>query len=88
MKLLMQNLNQWFGKLLAIYKEKTIWEMILLSAFMLVGFFWPLAGLVVFIFGQICCRYQSYGKLAILGAVLNIVMYLTQILLRLAAQAG
>lgn len=88
MKLLMRKLNQWFEKLLAIYKGKTVWQMILLSAFMLVGLFWPLAGLAIFIFGQIRRRYQSYGKLAMLGAVLNVVMYLIQILLKLAAQAS
>lgn len=88
MKLLIQKLNQWFEKLLAIYKGKTIRQMILLSAFMLAGFFWPLAGLAVFLFGQVRRRYQSYGKLAMLGAVLNVVMYLIQIFLKLAAQAG
>ena len=79
-----------FGKLknlyLNIYKDRSAGGMILLSLSMLASFLWPLLGAIVYLIYRFRKpSWRSYGTMALTGICANLVLYIVQIAMKLAA---
>ena len=58
--------------------------MILLSLAFILGFLWPLAGVTIYLITKISNKNSEYGKMGILGAIVNIIVYIFQIIVTIA----
>lgn len=81
---LLCKLKEFKKRVLAFY-NRPIKELVIMTIFLLLGFWWPLAGLIVFLYFWIFKKdiQNPYGMSAINGAVFNYLFYLIQILIRL-----
>lgn len=81
---LLCKLKEFKKRVLAFY-NRPIKELAIITIFLLLGFWWPLAGLIVFLYFWIFKKdiHNPYGMSAINGAVVNYLFYLIQILVRI-----
>ena len=78
-----KNVYQW---LLNLFLHKSNKELVLMSASLLLGLLWPVAGLVLFLIGKfVNDKFLDYGKAGLFGAAVNYLLYFVQIILRIAA---
>lgn len=81
---IVKKIKEFYKEILNLYKSKRTIEMILLSLAFLLGFLWPLAGVTIYLITKISNKNSEYGKIGILGAIVNIVVYIFQIIVTIA----
>lgn len=79
-----KKIKDFYKEILNLYKSKRTIEMILLSLAFLLGFLWPLAGVTIYLITKISNKNSEYGKMGILGAIVNIIIYIFQIIVTIA----
>lgn len=79
-----KKIKEFYKEILNLYKSKRTIEMILLSLAFLLGFLWPLAGVTIYLITKISNKNSEYGKMGILGAIVNIIIYIFQIIVTIA----
>lgn len=79
-----KKIKEFYKEILNLYKSKRTIEMILLSLAFLLGFLWPLAGVTIYLITKISNKNSEYGKMGILGAIVNIIVYIFQIIVTIA----
>ena len=79
-----KKIKEFYKEILNLYKSKRTIEMILLSLAFLLGFLWPLAGVTIYLITKISNKNSEYGKIGILGAIVNIIVYIFQIIVTIA----
>ena len=77
-------IKDFYKEILNLYKSKRTIEMILLSLAFILGFLWPLAGVTIYLITKISNKNSEYGKMGILGAIVNIIVYIFQIIVTIA----
>ena len=77
-------IKEFYKEILNLYKSKRTIEMILLSLAFILGFLWPLAGVTIYLITKISNKNSEYGKMGILGAIVNIIVYIFQIIVTIA----
>lgn len=77
---IVKKIKEFYKEILNLYKSKRTIEMILLSLAFLLGFLWPLAGVTIYLITKISNKNSEYGKMGILGAIVNIIVYIFQII--------
>ena len=73
---IVKKIKEFYKEILNLYKSKGTIEMILLSLAFLLGFLWPLAGVTIYLITKISNKNSEYGKMGILGAIVNIIVYI------------
>ncbi len=81
---IVKKIKEFYKEILNLYKSKRTIEMILLSLAFLLGFLWPLAGVTIYLITKISNKNSEYGKIGILGAIVNIIVYIFQIIVTIA----
>lgn len=81
---IVKKIKEFYKEILNLYKSKRTIEMILLSLAFILGFLWPLAGVTIYIITKISNINSEYGKMGILGAIINIIVYIFQIIVTIA----
>ena len=81
---IVKKIKEFYKEILNLYKSKRTIEMILLSLAFLLGFLWPLAGVTIYLIPKISNKNSEYGKMGILGAIVNIIVYIFQIIVTIA----
>ena len=81
---IVKKIKEFYREILNLYKSKRTIEMILLSLAFLLGFLWPLAGVTIYLITKISNKNSEYGKMGILGAIVNIIVYIFQIIFTIA----
>lgn len=81
---IVKKIKEFYREILNLYKSKRTIEMILLSLAFLLGFLWPLAGVTIYLITKISNKNSEYGKMGILGAIVNIIVYIFQIIVTIA----
>ena len=81
---IVKKINDFYKEILNLYKSKRTIEMILLSLAFILGFLWPLAGVTIYLITKISNKNSEYGKMGILGAIVNIIVYIFQIIVTIA----
>lgn len=81
---IVKKIKEFYKEILNLYKSKRTIEMILLSLAFLLGFLWPLAGVTIYLITKISNKNSEYGKMGILGAIVNIIVYIFQIIFTIA----
>lgn len=81
---IVKKIKEFYKEILNLYKSKRTIEMILLSLAFLLGFLWPLAGVTIYLITKISNKNSEYGKMGILGAIVNIIVYIFQIIVTIA----
>lgn len=82
---IIDKIKKCYKEILNLYKSKTTFEMILLSLSFLLGFLWPIAGVTIYLITKISNNNIEYGKLGILGAIVNLFVYLLQIIVTIVS---
>ena len=73
---IVKKIKEFYKEILNLYKSKRTIEMILLSLAFILGFLWPLAGVTIYLITKISNKNSEYGKMGILGAIVNIIVYI------------
>ncbi len=81
---IVKKIKEFYKEILNLYKSKRTIEMILLSLAFILGFLWPLAGVTIYLITKISNKNSEYGKMGILGAIVNIIVYIFQIIVTIA----
>lgn len=81
---IVKKIKDFYKEILNLYKSKRTIEMILLSLAFILGFLWPLAGVTIYLITKISNKNSEYGKMGILGAIVNIIVYIFQIIVTIA----
>lgn len=81
---IVKKIKEFYKEILNLYKSKRTIEMILLSLAFILGFLWPLAGVTIYLITKISNKNSEYGKMGILGAIVNIIVYIFQIIFTIA----
>lgn len=81
---IVKKIKEFYKEILNLYKSKRTIEMILLSLAFILGFLWPLAGVTIYLITKISKKNSEYGKMGILGAIVNIIVYIFQIIVTIA----
>lgn len=81
---IVKKIKEFYKEILNLYKSKRTIEMILLSLAFILGFLWPLAGVTIYLITKISNINSEYGKMGILGAIINIIVYIFQIIVTIA----
>lgn len=81
---IVKKIKEFYKEILNLYKSKRTIEMILLSLAFILGFLWPLAGVTIYLITKISNKNSEYGKMGILGAIVNIIAYIFQIIVTIA----
>lgn len=81
---IVKKIKEFYKEVLNLYKSKRTIEMILLSLAFILGFLWPLAGVTIYLITKISNKNSEYGKMGILGAIVNIIVYIVQIIVTIA----
>ena len=81
---IVKKIKEFYKEILNLYKSKRNIEMILLSLAFILGFLWPLAGVTIYLITKISNKNSEYGKMGILGAIVNIIVYIFQIIVTIA----
>ncbi len=81
---IMNKFKSFYRGILELYKNKSTLGMILLSLSFLLGFLWPIAGVTIYLITKISNNNREYGKMGILGATINIFVYILQIIVTIA----
>ena len=81
---IVKKIKEFYKEILNLYKSKRTIEMILLSLAFLLGFLWLLAGVTIYLITKISNKNSEYGKMGILGAIVNIIVYIFQIIFTIA----
>lgn len=81
---IVKKIKEFYKEVLNLYKSKRTIEMILLSLAFILGFLWPLAGVTIYLITKISNKNSEYGKMGILGAIVNIIVYIFQIIVTIA----
>lgn len=81
---IVKKIKEFYKEILNLYKSKRTIDMILLSLAFLLGFLWPLAGVTIYLITKISNKNSEYGKIGILGAIVNIIVYIFQIIVTIA----
>lgn len=81
---IVKKIKEFYKEILNLYKSKRTIELILLSLAFILGFLWPLAGVTIYLITKISNKNSEYGKMGILGAIVNIIVYIFQIIVTIA----
>lgn len=81
---IVKKIKEFYKEILNLYKSNRTIEMILLSLAFILGFLWPLAGVTIYLITKISNKNSEYGKMGILGAIVNIIVYIFQIIVTIA----
>lgn len=81
---IINKLKSFYRGILELYKNKNTLGMILLSLSFLLGFLWPIAGVTIYLITKISNNNREYGKMCVLGAIVNIIVYIFQIIVTIA----
>lgn len=85
MRKLLSKLKGFKDKAIAFY-DRPIKELVIMTILLLLGFWWPLAGLLIFLYFWIFKKdlHNQYGISAVNGAAVNYLFYFIQVIINIA----
>ncbi|MBQ2657535.1 MAG: hypothetical protein IJF87_03060 [Erysipelotrichaceae bacterium] len=85
MKKVFDFFNNIYQKNLKLFQHKNNLELLGMSLSLLLGVWWPLAGLVLYLIGRfVNKKFLDYGKISLFGVAINYLLYVVQFMLKIA----
>lgn len=82
----MKRIAAWRNRFMNIFRDKNNKQLALLSMSFIASFLWAVLGVAIYLWTRFAKpQYRDYGTMALSGTVVNLVLYLAQILIKASA---